>query len=87
MIEVFRTNVDDPYEAARLIEQVERLFSDYAVNFDLEDCDRIMRVKSETGEINSDSIIALLTVSGFDAEVLEDEIGNTMIIPTAIIHP
>ncbi len=74
MIEIFKTNIDDPYEAARLIGQMERLFSGYAVNFDLDDCDRIMRVKSETDEIDADSIIALVSTSGFNAEVLQDEI-------------
>lgn len=77
MIEVFKTNVDDPSEAARLIGQLEKLFSDYTVNFDLEDCDRIMRVKCKLGEVNSGRIISLLNISGFNAEVLDDEIGIT----------
>jgi hypothetical protein len=75
MIEVFRTNVEDSGEAARLIKTMEKTFSDYAVNFDLEDCDRIMRVKCGTGEVDSENIIALLSASGFEAEVLDDEIA------------
>jgi hypothetical protein len=77
MIEVFKTNVEDPNEAIWLIDQITRIFSDYVVNFDLEDCDRVMRVKREKGTIDSTAIIALLSTSGFAAEVLEDEIGMT----------
>ncbi len=75
MIEVFKTNVEDPNEAVWLIDQISRIFSDYLVNFDLEDCDRVMRVKCEKGPVDSSAIIALLSTSGFAAEVLEDEIG------------
>lgn len=73
MVEVFKTNVEDFDEAARLVEKLEKTFSNYAVNFDLEDCDRIMRVKCETA-VEPGHIIALLNASGFDAEILEDEI-------------
>ncbi len=77
MIEVFKTNVENPNEAAWLIDQVTRIFSDYMVNFDLEDCDKVMRVKCEKGTIDSNAIITLLNTAGFAAEVLEDEIGMT----------
>jgi len=52
-----------------------KIFSNYTVNFDLQDCDRVMRVKCKKGKIDSKNIIALLFLSGFAAEVLEDEIG------------
>ncbi len=74
MIEVFKTNVENSNEADLLIKNIERMFSDYKVNFDLEDCDRIMRVKSRTGGINSENLIKLLNLSGFNASVLDDEI-------------
>jgi hypothetical protein len=44
------------------------------VNFDLEDCDRILRVKNDHDSIDSIEIINLLKEFGFDAEVLRDEI-------------
>jgi len=74
MIEIFKTNVEDPNEAALLIGQMAKIFSNYTVNFDLQDCDRVMRVKCKKGKIDSENIIALLFLSGFAAEVLEDEI-------------
>lgn len=75
MIEVFKTNVTDPCDAARLIVEITKIFSYYSVNFDLEDCDRIMRVKSPNMTIDSENIIALLNNHGFYAGILEDEIG------------
>lgn len=74
MIEVFKTNVEGSNEAAWLIGQMREIFSDYIINFDLEDCDRIMRVKCDKGTIDSETVIALLNTSGFAAEVLGDEI-------------
>lgn len=75
MIEVFKTDVEDAEEAARLIDKIAKIHSDYIVNFDLEDRDRIMRVKTESSAIDSETIIALLNASGFSAELLEDEMG------------
>jgi hypothetical protein len=70
MIEVFKTNVKDLNEASRLIVQMSKIFSNYTVNFDLEDCDRIMRVKADQDVIDSASVIDFLHSVGFDAEVL-----------------
>ncbi|SKB43936.1 hypothetical protein [Daejeonella lutea] len=73
MVEVFKTNIEDFDDAGRLIEKLERTFSNYSVNFDLEDRDRILRVKCET-EVDPKHIIDILNESGFHAEVLEDEV-------------
>jgi hypothetical protein len=77
-VEVFKTNVADPERAKWLVDQIERNFTDCKVNFDLDDCDRILRVAFE-GKIQSDPIaigllIDLLKDVGCVAEVLPDEI-------------
>ena len=77
MVEVFKTTVEDYDVAARLIAKLEGTFSDYAVNFDLEDCDRILRVQCENG-VDPGFIIAMIRSNGFDAEVLEDEMDHTL---------
>ena len=74
MIEVFKTNVEDPNEAAWLVSHLGKIFPDYVINFDLEDCDRILRVKCEARPIDSANIILLLQTSGFAAELLEGDI-------------
>lgn len=73
MIEVFKTNVEDPNEAEWLIRLINNTFSGCQVNFDLEDCDRIMRVKCDKPAIDTENIISLLKDSGFKAEVLHDD--------------
>lgn len=74
MVEVFKTNVGEPIFAYILVDQIHQRFADYKANFDLEDCDRILRVKCTTGPVQSSGLIALLHEHGFKAEVLPDEI-------------
>jgi hypothetical protein len=74
MVEVFKTNVKDRGHANQLIELIHDSFADYRANFDLEDCDNILRVKCTTGSIQSSSLINLLKNFGFDAEILPDTI-------------
>ncbi|HYG20497.1 MAG TPA: hypothetical protein VD816_16270 [Ohtaekwangia sp.] len=75
MIEVFKTNVVYRDHADLLLEQIHATFSNYAANFDLEDCDRILRIKSSKGPVECEAIIYLLKGFGFEAEVLTDEPG------------
>lgn len=72
-VEVFKTDVADPERAKWLVDQIERNFTNCKVNFDLEDCDRILRVMFE-GKIQSDLLIDLLKNIGCLAEVLPDKI-------------
>ncbi len=73
MIEVFKTNVEDPKEAKWLVQLISKNLSGCQVNFDLEDCDRIMRVKCDKAVVDVEHIILLLNDSGFKAEVLGDD--------------
>ena len=73
MIEVFKTNVKDHDLANILLDQIHKTFVDYKANFDLQDCDNILRVKSATVSIQSDCLINLLKDFGFHAEVLPDK--------------
>jgi hypothetical protein len=72
MVEVFKTNVTDQDHANRLIDQIHYAYQEYKANFDLEDCDRILRVKCTTETIQPSLLIGLLMDSGFRAEVLPD---------------
>ena len=58
--------------ANMLIDRIHKTFADYKANFDLEDCDKILRVKCTTGIIQSSSLINLLKDFGFNAETLPD---------------
>jgi len=73
MIEVFRTNIGEPEKAIWLIDQIENNFQDYKATFDLEDCDRILVVKCETGIVQASQVVAFLKSLDCHAEVLPDD--------------
>jgi hypothetical protein len=72
MVEVFKTNVTDPADAALLVAEIHKAFLSYKANFDLEDCDHILRIKSDSGHIHPFPVMVLLKEFGFDAEPLPD---------------
>lgn len=74
MIEVFKTDVRDREHAIMLIDRIHEAFDSYNANFDLDDCDNILRVKSTKGTVECYYLIDLLKNYGFSAEVLPDDV-------------
>jgi hypothetical protein len=74
MVEVFKTNVDDPGLANLLINHIHQSFPDYQANFDLEDCDKILRVACTCATVQPSFLIDILNDFGFHAEVLPDDL-------------
>lgn len=72
MVEVFKTNVTARRQARWLLHQIHATFTHYRANFDLDDCDKVLRVESRTGFVSPPGLIALLHQAGFQAEVLPD---------------
>jgi hypothetical protein len=68
MVEVFKTNVTQREIADQLISALQMQFQFSRVNFDLEDCDKILRV--EDNDICIKTIVGLLNYNGFECEVL-----------------
>ncbi|HYE55021.1 MAG TPA: hypothetical protein VD996_09270 [Chitinophagaceae bacterium] len=73
MIEVFKTNVTQREHATMLLEHIHKTFAHYKANFDLDDCDHILRVKSHSGNVQPAGLIMLLSSFGFEAAVLPDD--------------
>jgi hypothetical protein len=71
MVEVFKTNVTDSRQAQLLVDAIQASFANCTANFDLDDCDRILRVVSKSF-VQQSAVIALLYGHGFHAEVLPD---------------
>lgn len=71
MIEVFKTNIEDAAMAANLLHHLRGKFSTYYSNFDLDDCDRILRIHNTSGTVETDRVIELIAALGFTAERLE----------------
>ncbi len=68
MVEIFKTNVYDVMHAEQLITLLSLHFPAYMINFDLHDCDKILRVKGES--IPVDKIVNLVSANGFYCSVL-----------------
>lgn len=69
MIEIFKTNVQKKSDASYIIAILKRKFPDYKINFDLEDCDKILRV--ETPEFEPKQIIEDINCLGYICVKLE----------------
>jgi hypothetical protein len=73
MIEVFKTDVNEKDHARMLVDRIHKAFSHCRANFDLEDCDRILRVKGVTGEEETWQIVSLVKSFGWRVEILPDD--------------
>lgn len=73
MIEVFKTDVNTAAHAQILIDEINQKFAHYKANFDLSDCDRILRIKSNNGIVDAPAVIELLQRFGYNAAILPDE--------------
>jgi len=82
MIEIFKTNIGDAEQARLVAREIRERFSHYSVNFDLDDCDRIMRVKCDLEHIDTANISTILAKLGINAEVLPDVVPERRDLPT-----
>ncbi|RFZ82905.1 hypothetical protein DYU05_12155 [Mucilaginibacter terrenus] len=68
MIEVFKTNVDDAGRSQMLIGLLKKHFPVCRINFDLEDCDKVLRVEGR--EFCPTRVIELIKLNGHYCEIL-----------------
>ena len=68
MVEVFKTNVQDRELAEHIASILRSKFAFSRINFDLEDCDKILRVESK--QICVETVIEIVSTLGFECEVL-----------------
>jgi hypothetical protein len=72
MVEVFKTNVQKRSQASLLVERIQQAFPGYEASFDLEDCDKVLRVVFNLGAIHTALLMRVLNNHGFHAEILPD---------------
>lgn len=75
MIEIFKTDVMSTEDAVLLVGQLNHQLG-YKANFDLQDCDHILRVVNSAGEVEPQIVIRMLEKQGFCAEVLPDVVEH-----------
>lgn len=56
-VEVFKTDIQNPQEGLALSLQILERLSGYRITFDLEDCDRVMRIASKNGDIDVEKVL------------------------------
>ena len=71
-IEVYRTNIAEEKVAQQLAALLRSSYPAYKVNFDLEDCDHILRIESAGKSIDCQGVNALCSEAGYQVEPLAD---------------
>lgn len=70
MIEVFKTNVLFQKDALQIVDSLEKIMTHAKINFDLEDCDKILRIEG-TNTFKNKYIMSFLERLGYNCEILE----------------
>ena len=69
MVEVFKTDVTEHHQAAMLEGVLLQHFPLFRINFDLDDCDKILRVEGD--HVLPERVIEVLGSSGYECMALE----------------
>ncbi|MEC5145562.1 hypothetical protein [Chitinophaga sp. 212800010-3] len=70
MVEVFKTNVQRSSAAKEIISVLLRNFPGSKINFDLDDCDKVLRVEGE--DFQPGKIMMIVNENGFQCQVMEE---------------
>ena len=69
MVEVFKTNVQKKTQSKMLLSILSETFPSFKINFDLSDCDKVLRVEGDN--IEALRIMILLKEYGFTCEIFD----------------
>lgn len=75
MVEVFKTDVRTKRQAKAVVSHIHREIKNCSATFDLEDCDKILRVSYSDVGFNPNYLVKLLYDMGIFARILPDEIN------------
>lgn len=68
MVEIFKTNVESRNESERIVQTLKKKFPSPKINFDLNDCDNILRV--EGNNVSTEEIIREMNLKQYRCELL-----------------
>ena len=69
MVEVFKTNIQKKAQSKMLLCRLYEAFPSFKINFDLSDCDKVLRVKGDN--VEALRIMILVKEYGFTCEILD----------------
>lgn len=72
MVEVFKTDVQETERAERITTLLLERFPEYKINFDLGDCEKILRVENRMGEVECCEITKIVESFEYKIEVIAD---------------
>ena len=72
IVKVFKTDVKDQQVARLILFFLQHTFSHYRINFDLDDCDKVLRIEHQQEPIDQAAIQLLMAVNGHNCEPLDD---------------
>ncbi len=72
MVEIFKTNVKSKRLAGKVLKSLQSHLPAFHFNFDLDDCDRILRVQTNGCPVECIKIIQIVKGHEIDISLLED---------------
>ncbi|MDQ6527776.1 hypothetical protein [Flavobacterium sp. LHD-85] len=69
VVEIFKTNIQEESDRDYVIAVMQNQFPDYKINFDLEDCDKILRI--EGVDLQYDNVVNHVSGLGYTCVRLE----------------
>jgi hypothetical protein len=70
-IEVFKTNVGSKRAAKIILEEIGMHQPEYKCNFDLEDCDKVLRIETGGANVDAELIFSILGKNNHEGAILE----------------
>jgi len=70
-VEVFKTNVLNKRAAKIILEEIGSHQPHYKCNFDLEDCDKVLRIENASGNVDAQLVFSILEKNNFQGAILE----------------
>ena len=68
-VTVFKTNIQKPIQAKNILDKLTYHYPEHRINFDLEDCDNILRIEGAPDELHV--MKKIIHENGFICEILE----------------
>lgn len=70
-VEVFKTNVINKRAAKIIMDEIGFQQPEYKCNFDLEDCDKVLRIENASGKIDAQLVFEILEKNNHQGSILE----------------
>ena len=71
MVEIFKTDVEEVSKADMIVEKLLQHFPTYRINFDLHDCDKILRVEAGDTSVDIESILEVACYYSLEISLIE----------------